>query len=277
MPGLTCGCCCCCSYWRELSRELQLRQGGALSIAEILGRMRDGAQLKLQAAERELCLTLNVLADKVAAQADEAAAAVAGSSPKQQQQQQQLPSARRKRGNSKKGRRARAADATAAAASDSDGCDSHDDSYESAAAAAGSSQQAISTKKPKKRVRFDADAAAGADSNGDLPGASGAGSSRRRSSSDASLDDGQSVDEMRQTALKLLEDSYKVGSLLLVFACSWPDVGCADKLVCRVSCSMPGVLLAGNLNRSGKTLLRDNKTMHLQNDQSTAAALWISI
>lgn len=41
------------AYWRELSAELQLEGGGgALSMEEILKRMRDGAQLELQARHR---------------------------------------------------------------------------------------------------------------------------------------------------------------------------------------------------------------------------------
>ena len=52
-------------YWRELSAELQLKQGGALSIVEILGRMKDGTQLKLQNLERDLCCALNALAVKL--------------------------------------------------------------------------------------------------------------------------------------------------------------------------------------------------------------------
>lgn len=36
------------SYWRLLSSELQLDQGGALSMVEILSRMRDNAQVHLQ-------------------------------------------------------------------------------------------------------------------------------------------------------------------------------------------------------------------------------------
>jgi hypothetical protein len=42
-------------YWRELSSELQLDQGGALSMEEILKRMVEAAQLHLQNHERELC------------------------------------------------------------------------------------------------------------------------------------------------------------------------------------------------------------------------------
>jgi hypothetical protein len=69
------------AYWKELSAELQLRQGGALGIGEILGRMRASSQLKLQQQERELCCHLNALALQLlaaAAEAEAKAAAAAG-------------------------------------------------------------------------------------------------------------------------------------------------------------------------------------------------------
>ncbi|KAK9830399.1 hypothetical protein WJX72_011536 [[Myrmecia] bisecta] len=54
-------------YWKTLSGELQLEQGGALSMAEIMQRMCDGVQSELQSAERELCGTLNTLAQRLLA------------------------------------------------------------------------------------------------------------------------------------------------------------------------------------------------------------------
>lgn len=66
------------TYWKQLSAELQLEQGGALSMAEILSRMRDASQVKLQAAERDLCMALNALAARLTAAA---AAEAAGEAP----------------------------------------------------------------------------------------------------------------------------------------------------------------------------------------------------
>eukprot|EP00891_Asterochloris_glomerata_P005983 jgi/Astpho2/5983/Aster-x1340 len=49
------------AFWKELQSELQV-EGGVLSLSEIMGRMLDSTQLKLQAAERALCAHLNALA-----------------------------------------------------------------------------------------------------------------------------------------------------------------------------------------------------------------------
>ena len=52
-------------YWRQLNAELQLEQGGALSMADILSRMKDSIQLELQNTERELCCCYNAIAMKL--------------------------------------------------------------------------------------------------------------------------------------------------------------------------------------------------------------------
>jgi len=71
------------SYWQQLSSEMQLGRGGALSMGEILGRMRDSTQVKLQATERDLCIALNALAAQLtaAAAALESAASAAAEPP----------------------------------------------------------------------------------------------------------------------------------------------------------------------------------------------------
>jgi hypothetical protein len=206
-----------CSYWRELSSELQLRQGGALSIAEILNRMRDGAQLKLQATERELCIVLNALAGQLTAAADEAEAAAAAAVEQEQQQQQQQRDAG---GSSSKGRKRGRGSKAAAAAADGDSDVDDDtawapgssDRAAAAAAAAACGGGSSSSRRPKKRVRFaaaaeeeeDAAAAAAAARDADEPAAAAA----------------ESPDELRRAALQLLEDSYKVRTWLLAcFVC----------------------------------------------------------
>lgn len=221
------------SYWKELSNELQLQRGGALSISEILGRMRDAAQLKLQAAERELCSLLNARASILMAQADAAVVAA---------------TAARQPGSGKKGgkkRRRSASSAAGAAAGDGDAAGEGADAAAGAGDAAddeadvewqpgdssskqrdpgGSSSQ---QQRPKKRVRFSAAAAAaaaagdGAAEEAEGEGGDGAAAaaavaagsqgSRRRGSNDGEGDG--SPEGLRGAAWKLLEDSWAVSSL----------------------------------------------------------------
>jgi hypothetical protein len=246
------------SYWRELSSELQLRQGGALSIAEILNRMRDGAQLKLQATERELCLTLNALAGQLTAAADEAEAAAAADEQQQQQGGTGGGSSSSSKKGRKRGRRSKAAAAAAAAgepAAASDGDESEDDtawvpgSSDRAAAAARGGGGSSSHQRPKKRVRLAAAAAVAGDEDEDAAAAeetgeavaaaaaaaaaSGAGgssgsSSSKRVSAAAGGADAESPDELRRAALQLLEDSYKVREWL--HACAY-----AQQTVCAMN------------------------------------------
>ncbi|KAL0039084.1 hypothetical protein WJX77_007371 [Trebouxia sp. C0004] len=50
------------AYWRNLSAELQLDSGGALSMGQIMQRLLEGVQAELQAKERDLCAHLNAQA-----------------------------------------------------------------------------------------------------------------------------------------------------------------------------------------------------------------------
>ncbi|KAA6428442.1 MAG: hypothetical protein FRX49_01318, partial [Trebouxia sp. A1-2] len=50
------------AYWRNLSAELQLDSGGALSMGQIMQRLLEGVQAELQAEERDLCAHLNAQA-----------------------------------------------------------------------------------------------------------------------------------------------------------------------------------------------------------------------
>jgi hypothetical protein len=208
-------CCSCFSYWKELSNELQLQRGGALSISEILGRMRDQAQLKLQAAERELCSLLNARASILMAQADAAAAAAeevaaaAGSSGKK----------------SKKRRRSSAAAAAADTAADAAAAEGEEVADGDWQPEAGSSKQQQQQRRPKKRVRFAAaddhamgeeEGTAAAASGVDGAGSSSGGGRRRNSSSGGDGDeDESSPGGLRGAAWKLVEDSWAVGDLNL--------------------------------------------------------------
>jgi len=59
------------AYWRRLSAEMQLDDGGTLSMGEIMTRMSDAKQVALQKQERELCDHLNALAACLSAAADD--------------------------------------------------------------------------------------------------------------------------------------------------------------------------------------------------------------
>jgi hypothetical protein len=282
-----------CSYWRELSSELQLRQGGALSIAEILNRMRDGAQLKLQATERELCLTLNALAGQLTAAADEAQAAAAADEEQQQQRNAGGGSSSSKKGR-KRGRRSKAAAAADEPAAASDGDASEDDtawapgSSDRAAAAAaggGGGGGSSSHQRPKKRVRFAAAAAVAAAGDEDEDGAaaeetgeaaaaaaSGAGggsSSSRRVSAAAGDVEAESPDELRRAALQLLEDSYKVREWLHVCVYAQQnvcmhvghvDLGCTSALTASAVCACTFAVLQVGEHGIGALLRTPNSS-----------------